>query len=73
MVVYQNQVEQYGRRNNIVITGLPDNIADATLDVVTFIMEDIDVVIQDGDIEACHRIGKSDKKTSSKKNHCSIF
>ena len=30
-------------------------------------MEDVDVFIQKGDIEACHRIRKSDKKTSSKK------
>ena len=30
-------------------------------------MEDVDVFIQNGDIQACHRIGISDKKTSSKK------
>ena len=30
-------------------------------------MEDVDVFIQNGDIESRHRIGKSDKKTSSKK------
>ena len=30
-------------------------------------MEYIDVIIQNGHIQACHRIGKSDKKTSSKK------
>ena len=28
-------------------------------------MEDVDVIIQNGDIEACQRIGKSDKKSSS--------
>ena len=27
----------------------------------------IDVIVQNGDIEACHRIGESDQKTSSKK------
>ena len=63
-----NQVEQYGRRNNIVIVGIPDDITDNNLeDAVTSIMEDVDVFIQHGDIEACHRIGKSDEKTSSKK------
>ena len=37
-----NQVEQYGRRNNIVITGIPDNIADDKLeDAVTSIMEEL--------------------------------
>ena len=63
-----NQVEQYGRRNNIVISGIPDDVADDDLeDVVTSIMEDVDVIVKNGDIEACHRIGKSDQKTSSKK------
>ena len=63
-----NQVKQYGRRNNIVIAGIPDDTTDDNLeDAVTSIMEDVDVFIQNGDIEAFHRIGKSDKKTSSKK------
>ena len=30
-------------------------------------MQDEEVVVQSGDIKACHRIGKSDRKTSSKK------
>ena len=30
-------------------------------------MQDVEVVVQSGDIEASHRIGKSDRKTSSKK------
>ena len=60
-----NQVEQYGRRNNIVTDGIPDDITEDNLeDAVTSIMEDVDVFIQNGDIEACHRIGKLDKKTS---------
>ena len=63
-----NQVEQYGRRNNIVISGIPDDVADDDLEnAVTSIMEDVDVIVQNGDIEVCHRIGKSDQKTSSKK------
>ena len=34
-----NQVEQYGRRNNIVISGIPDDVADDDLeDAVTSIM-----------------------------------
>ena len=70
-----NQVEQYGRRNNIVISGIPDDVADDHLeDAVTSIMEDIDVIVQNDDTEACHRIEKSDQKSSSKKtiviNHC---
>ena len=67
------QVEQYGRKNNIVTTGIPDNIADDILeDAVASIMEDIDVIVQNGDIEAYHRIGKSDRKNFQQKNYCSI-
>ena len=47
--------------------GIPDDIADDKLeDAVTSMMEYVDVIIQNGNIEACHRIGKSDK------NYCSI-
>ena len=63
-----NHVEQYGRRNNIVISGIPDDITDDDLeDTVTNILKDVDVHINDNDLEACHRIGKSDTRTGSKK------
>ena len=62
-----NEVEQYGRRNKIVISGIPDDVADDLEDAVTSIMEDVDVIVQNGDIEACHRIGKSDQKLPAKK------
>ena len=55
-----NQVEQYGRRNNIVISGIPDDVADDDL-------EDIDVIVQNGGIEACHRLGNLTKKLPAKK------
>ena len=49
-----NQVEQYWRRNNIVVTGIPDkNAHDKLDDAVTSIMEDVDVIIQNDDIETC--------------------
>ena len=49
-----NHVEQYGKRNSIVITGIPHIIAgDELEDTATSIVEDVDVVIQNGDIEAC--------------------
>ena len=42
-----NQVQQYGRRNNIVMSGIPDNVANDELeDTVTSIMEDVDVIVQ---------------------------
>ena len=63
-----NHIEQYGRRNNLVISGIPDDISDSDLeDTVTDLMKDVDVNIQRNDIEACHRIGKSDPRTASKK------
>ena len=63
-----NQVEQYGIRNNIVISGIPDDVADDKLvDVVTSIMKNVNVDVQNADIEACHRIGKLDQRNSSKK------
>ena len=63
-----NQVEQYGRGNNIVISGIPDDIRDNDVESTVFdIMKDVDVDINSSDIEACHRIGKSDRITESKK------
>ena len=63
-----NQVKQYGRRNNIVISGIPDGISDNDLGSTVFdIMKDVDVDINSCDIKACHRIGKSDQSTESKK------
>ena len=47
-----NQVEQYGRRNNIVISGIPDDISDLESTVVD-IMKDVDVDSNSSDIEAC--------------------
>ena len=52
-----NQVKQYGRRNNIVISGIPDGISDNDLGSTVFdIMKDVDVDINSSDIKACHRI-----------------
>ena len=49
-----NQIEQYGRRNNIVISGIPDDISDNDLEsTVVDIMKDVDVDINSSDIEAC--------------------
>ena len=59
---------QYGRRNNIVISGIPDSIDDSNLEnTVICMMSDINVNIEENDIEACHRFGKPDVKSKSKK------
>ena len=61
-----NNLEQYGRRNNLEITELPDDVSDENLEEkVTQVLGEIQPNFLSSDIEACHRIGKS--KNSSKK------
>ena len=59
-----NSLNQYGRRKNIVFRGIPDDELEET---VTSILSDIDVKINLYDIVDCHRFGKQDFKTKSKK------
>ena len=60
-------LEQYGRKNNLVISGIPDSVQDFDLESkVTSVVSDIDVNIESREVEDCHRIGKSNngsKKT----------
>ena len=64
----QNSLVQYGRRNNIVISGIPDSIDGSNLEnTVICMMSDINVNIEESDIEACHRFGKPDVKSKSNK------
>ena len=59
-------MEQYNRRNNVEITGIPDNIEDKNLEhSVIEVFKAADIQISHNDIEDCHRIGKS--KGNSKK------
>ena len=63
--------EQYGRRNNIEITGIPDAVQENELETkVTEIFDAIDVEVKSSDFEDFHRVGKS--KNSSKKSHSKI-
>ena len=56
----QNMLEQYGRRNNIEISGIPDSVEDNCLEEkVISVFSSIGIVVNSNDIEACHRIGKS--------------
>ena len=53
-------MEQYDRRNNIEITGAPDNIEDKNLEhSVIKIFKAADIQISHNDVEDCYRIGKS--------------
>ena len=61
-----NILEQYGRRNNIEITGIPDSVQDNQLEKkVIEIFDAIGVDAKSVDFEDCHRVGKS--KNNSKK------
>ena len=63
-----NSLGQYGRRNNLVLLGIPESILDNQLEnTVSSILSDVGVSIQSEEIEACHRFGKTDWKTKSKK------
>ena len=63
-----NNLEQYGRRNNIVISGIPDSVDINHLEEsVTEILSDIDVKVTSNDTEACHRIGKKNNRINSTK------
>ena len=60
-------LQQYGRRNNLVIFGIPDSVQDSDHEsTVTSILSDTDVNAESREVEECHRIGKSNngsKKT----------
>ena len=61
-----NNLEQYGRRNNIVISGIPDTVDVNQLEEsVAEILTEINVNVASNDIEACHRIGKKDTRISN--------
>ena len=49
-----NNLEQYGRRNNVVISGIPDNVDVNQLEEsVTKVLTDINVNVASNGIEAC--------------------
>ena len=54
-----NHLEQYGKRNNLKITGIPDDVSDENLEEkVIHVLSEIQVNVSSSDIEACHRIGQ---------------
>ena len=53
-------MKQYGRRNNLEITGISNEFEDVDLEgKIIEILDKIEVNVSSKDIEACHRIGKS--------------
>ena len=54
-----NSLDQYGRRNNIVLSGIPECVADDALGAtIASILSDIDVDVDSNALEAYHRFGK---------------
>ena len=60
-------LEQYGRGNSLVISGIPDSVQDSgPRSTVTLVFSDSDVKVESREVEDCHRICKSNngsKKT----------
>ena len=53
-------------RNNIVLTGIPHNVSNCDLeDTLTSILSNTVFNVTGNDTEACHRMGKPDKKYKS--------
>ena len=62
-----NNLEQYGRRNNIIISGILDSVTVNQLEKsVTEIFTDINNNVASNAIQACHRIGKETRIGSTK-------
>ena len=63
-----NNLEQYGRGNNIIISGIPDSIDNNQLEEsVTGVLTDININVASNYIDACHRIGKKGSRIGSTK------
>ena len=65
-----NSLGQYGTRNNLVLSGIPESIPDNQFEnTVASTLSDIGMSIQSEEIETCHRFGKTDRNTKSKKTN----
>lgn len=63
--IHSYSLEQYDRRNNIEIQGIPNNIINEELEgKVIEIFKAIDIDITSYDIEDCHRLGHASPKTT---------
>ena len=72
--IQNNNVDQYSRRNNVEISGIPQSVSDNQLEEkVVDILKAIDVNITTNEIEACHRLGKKKKNVIVRvinRKHC---
>ena len=58
---------QYGRRNNVVLSGTPGLVSEDVLEEsVILVLADIDVSVESQDIKGCHRFDRPDRDKSQK-------
>ena len=56
------ECEQYSRRENLIISGIPDSVTDDQLrDKIVDILADLDIDVNYHDISTCHRLGRSNR------------
>ncbi|CAG9816512.1 unnamed protein product [Phaedon cochleariae] len=61
--VQMDKTEQYSRRNNILILGVPEEDKEKTVDTVsTIIKSKMDINLSTDNIDRCHRIGSFENK-----------
>lgn len=61
----ENKSEQYARRSNIEVQGIPSTVNDKLLDdKVIDIFNQLNITISKSDIEDCHRLGKANPKNT---------
>ena len=64
-----NSLDQYGRRNNIALSGIPECVANDELEAtVASILSGVDVNVDSNALEAYHRFSKPERTTKSRKN-----
>ena len=72
--IQNNNVDQYSRRNNVEISGIPQSVSDNQLEEkVIDLLKTTDVNITSNGIEACHRLGKKKKNVIARvinRKHC---
>ena len=58
------ECEQYSRRENLVISGIPENIKDTELEkTVISTLEKLSIYVNGKDISACHRLGRYNRNS----------
>ena len=57
-----NELEQYSRKNNVVISGIPEHESESPAGLVIELGRILDVDIRSNDIDAAHRFGRANNR-----------